>query len=89
MSKIIQKQELNEQHQLFSEFPATSYLEWRQAAEKSLKGASFEEKLVSQTYEGIELQPMYFQEDIRNLSYRSSKPGSAPYVHVLPYQVKG
>ncbi|MCH6264465.1 methylmalonyl-CoA mutase family protein [Neobacillus citreus] len=91
MSKVIQKQELNEENQLFSEFPAASYREWRQAAEKTLKGASFEQKLISQTYEGIELQPMYFQEDIRDLSYLSSRPGSAPYVRgtrALGYQEK-
>ena len=61
MSKVIQKQELNVEKQLFSEFPTTSYQEWRQAAEKALKGASFEEKLVSETYEGIDLHHMYVE----------------------------
>ena len=84
-------QEIMEEKHLFSEFPVPSYQEWRQAAEKTLKGASFEEKLVSKTYEGISLQPMYRQEDIEGLTHLSSRPGAAPYVRgtqALGYQEK-
>ena len=41
------------------EFPPVQYDEWRKVAEESLKGASFEKKLVTHTYEGIDLQPIY------------------------------
>jgi methylmalonyl-CoA mutase len=91
MLKVDQKQELNKENQLFSEFPVPTYLEWRKAAEKSLKGASFEEKLVTETYEGISLQPMYRQEDIEGLPHLSSLPGAVPYVRgtrALGYQEK-
>ena len=91
MLKVDQKQELNEENQLFSEFPVPTYQEWRKAVEKSLKGASFEEKLVSKNYEGISLQPMYRQEDIEGLSHLSSLPGAVPYVRgtrALGYQEK-
>ncbi|MCP5420647.1 MAG: acyl-CoA mutase large subunit family protein [Gammaproteobacteria bacterium] len=65
---------------LFSEFPATAYDEWRQAVEKVLKGAPFDKKLITQTYEGIALQPLYQQEDIAALPHLESLPGFAPYV---------
>jgi methylmalonyl-CoA mutase len=83
--------ELNEETRRFSEFPVPSYEEWRQVAEKTLKGGSFEEKLISKTYEGISLQPMYRQEDIEGLSHLSTPPGAVPYVrgpHALGYQEK-
>ncbi|WP_338448243.1 methylmalonyl-CoA mutase family protein [Niallia oryzisoli] len=83
MTKVIHKQvdqEVHEGSQLFREFPFPSYQEWRKAAEQSLKGASFEEKLVLKTYEEILLQPMYRKEDIEGLSHLSSLPGAAPYV---------
>jgi len=44
----------------FDEFPAATPEEWRVAAESTLKGASFEKKLITQTPEGIALQPIYF-----------------------------
>lgn len=94
MTKEVQEKdylELNEENRLFSEFPVPSYEEWKKTVEKTLKGASFEEKVVSKTYEGISLQPMYRQEDIEGLSHLSSKPGAAPYVRgtrALGYQEK-
>lgn len=63
----------------FEEFPQPTYQDWRQAAEKSLKGASFD-KLITDTYEGISLKPLYLQEDIRNLPHTGSLPGIAPFV---------
>ncbi|MFA9558317.1 methylmalonyl-CoA mutase family protein [Evansella sp. AB-rgal1] len=61
------------------EFPISSYDMWRSVAEKSLKGASFE-KLLTHTYEGITLKPMYRQEDVKDMPHLSSLPGKAPYV---------
>lgn len=65
---------------LFSEFPYPTYEEWRQAAEKTLKGAPFEKRLVTKTYEGIDLQPLYRQEDVADLPFIDSLPGFPPYV---------
>jgi methylmalonyl-CoA mutase len=65
---------------LFSEFSRVTYKQWRDAAEQALKGASFEKKLITKTYEGIDLQPIYWQEDIEDLSQAVSLPGEAPYV---------
>lgn len=76
---------------LFGEFHVPTYEEWRQLAEKTLKGGSFEERLVTETYEGIPLKPMYRKEDIEQLPHISTFPGEAPYVRgtkPLGYQEK-
>ncbi|WP_227937675.1 methylmalonyl-CoA mutase family protein [Alkalihalobacillus deserti] len=63
----------------FSEFDIPSYEQWREITEKSLKGASFEKRLVTDTYEGISLQPMYRKEDAVNLPFLQSLPGKTPF----------
>jgi len=65
---------------LFSDFSPHSYDDWRKAIDKALKGAPFEKKLVTKTYENIALQPIYRQEDIAELPHIGSLPGFAPYV---------
>ncbi len=65
---------------LLSDFPSHTYDQWHAAAEALLKGASFEQKLVSKTYEGITIQPIYRREDIANLEHRKHFPGSASLV---------
>jgi len=42
-----------------AEFPATSQAEWRKLVEAALKGASFEKRLVSQSYDGLRIEPLY------------------------------
>ncbi len=64
----------------FSEFPVTSYAEWREAAEATLRGAPFEKRLITRTYENIDLQPLYRQDDTAGVSHLGSLPGFAPYV---------
>lgn len=83
----MQKQEENldvpatqEQQRFFAEFPYPTYEEWRAESEKSLKGANWEKKLLTKTYEGIELQPMYRMEDIADNTHCLSLPGSFPFV---------
>ncbi len=44
---------------LASEFPATSRDEWLALVEKTLKGVPFDKKLVTTTYDGLKLQPLY------------------------------
>ena len=44
---------------LAAEFPATSEADWRKLVEAALKGASFDKKLVSQTYDGLRVEPLY------------------------------
>lgn len=64
---------------LFAEFNASSRDEWVEATVKSLRGKPFE-KLVKNTYEGIDLQPMYRIEDIEDIAHIDTLPGQYPYV---------
>ncbi len=63
---------------LFAEFPVATPADWRKAAEEFLAGAPFEKKLITRTPEGIDLQPIYTQEDTSGLS--EMWPGLPPYV---------
>ncbi len=65
---------------LLTEFPEHTYDQWHAAAEALLKGASFEQKLVSKTYEDITIQPIYRREDIADLEHLKHFPGSASLV---------
>lgn len=65
---------------LFQSFPVPTYEQWREAAEKSLKGAAFDAKLLTKTYEGITLQPIYRQDDVEKLAHIHATPGEAPYL---------
>lgn len=52
-------QELDQDLTLATEFPATTAAEWRALVDAALKGASFEKRLVSQTYDGLKVEPLY------------------------------
>lgn len=60
------------------EFPAVNYEQWRELAEIALKGASFDKKLVTHTYEGLDLQPIYTR--MEGGSDKAGSPGRPPYV---------
>ena len=62
----------------FDEFAASSYDEWKEAAVAALKGAPFEKKMFTPTYEGITLSPMYTAEDTKDLTAARTFPGSYP-----------
>ncbi len=65
---------------LFPEFSFPSYDEWYEQAVASLKGEPFEKKVLTKTYEGIQLKPMYWPEDMENLAHMGTFPGFPPYV---------
>lgn len=65
---------------LFRDFSKPTYEEWKARAEKLLNGASFTQKLVTDTYESIPLQPLYREEDVKDLPHIASIPGAVPYV---------
>jgi methylmalonyl-CoA mutase len=64
---------------LKSDFSTPTYEEWKAIAEEHLKGVPFEEALSTHTYEGIVLQPIYCQKDIKDLPYLGGKPGFGNY----------
>lgn len=61
---------------LLSEFPRATPEQWRAAAEALLKGAPFEKKLITPTYEGINLQPIYGPESVAHLPFAGEFPGA-------------
>ena len=63
----------------FAEFPVAGAAEWRAAAEATLGGKPFD-KLITPTYEGIALQPIYRREDAAGLAFADTLPGQPPYV---------
>lgn len=66
--------------QLQIDFPYPSKEEWRKEVDPLLKGAPYEKVMITKTYEGIDLQPIYCQEDIKDLPHLDEMPGFAPYV---------
>ncbi|MEH7351742.1 methylmalonyl-CoA mutase family protein [Gottfriedia acidiceleris] len=80
MSENTKTSNHNLEENLFAEFPKPTVQEWRDVVEKSLKGATIEEKLVTKTYEEIILKPMYGEEDIANYPYLNAQPGEFPFV---------
>ena len=48
---------------LAAEFPAASRDLWLALVEGVLKGADFEKKLVSRTYDGLRIEPLYGKSD--------------------------
>ena len=68
-----------EEFRLLDDFAPVTPEEWRAAALKLLKGKSFEETLLTATYEGITLQPLYTQADLAGLP-TDSLPGFPPFL---------
>jgi methylmalonyl-CoA mutase len=60
---------------LLQDFPPATYADWRTAAEKLLKGAPFEKKLLTPLPEEITLQPIYNASDLPSDSSRHDLPG--------------
>ena len=65
----------SEKRRLLEEFPAHTYEEWKEAAVQLLKGRPFEKTLVTPTYEGFSLEPIYTRETAGELSHLRDAPG--------------
>jgi methylmalonyl-CoA mutase len=70
---------LNKELNVKSDFSTPAYEEWKAVAEEHLKGVPFEKALISHTYEGIDLYPIYCREDIKDLPHPDEKPGFGNY----------
>ena len=64
---------------LGNDFPSVDYQAWKRMAEADLEGASFEQKLVTHTYEGIDIQPVYTRRDWPAENDPAGFPGLAPF----------
>ncbi len=72
-------QESASNKRLLTEFKPHTKEEWRVAVDKLLKGKPYEKIMLTRTYEGITLDPIYWQEDIENLPNSSELPGFDNY----------
>jgi methylmalonyl-CoA mutase len=71
---------LDENISLKKDFPIPSYIDWKKQVEKDLKGESFEKRLITKTYEGINLRPIYTSDDIKDLPQLNDFPGFENYL---------
>lgn len=65
---------------LAGDFPAATDEQWLKLLDKVLAGAPFEKKLVSKTYDGIAIRPLYTEADWKAANDPSGLPGGAPFV---------
>ncbi len=61
-------------------FPAIDDEQWREAAIASLKGGRFEERLISHTYDGIEIAPLYTALASASAVSAAGPAGAAPFI---------
>lgn len=59
---------------------AAALARWRATVDAELKGASFEKKFVTRTFEGIALQPLYTRADLAGVPHLDAAPGAAPFL---------
>ncbi|MBR6012171.1 MAG: acyl-CoA mutase large subunit family protein [Selenomonadaceae bacterium] len=62
------------------EFTPPTYEEWKEACIELLKGAPFEKKMYTKTYEGITFDPMYFRAATEDILPKKSFPGMGDYL---------
>ena len=58
-------------------FEPASHEDWVKLAEQTLKGADFEKRLVSTTYDGLKLQPVYAKSEGLTVPARAQSDGWA------------
>lgn len=65
---------------LRDDFAPVDYATWKRAAEADLKGVPFAKKLVGHTHEGIDLQPIYSEENAPTVGDPGGFPGLPPFI---------
>ena len=71
---------LGDKPDLIKDFPVLNFDDWKKQVEKDLKGESFDKKLITKTYEEINLQPLYTSNDIKDLPQINNFPGFQNYL---------
>jgi methylmalonyl-CoA mutase len=61
------------------DFPTPTYDEWVAEVDKALKGAPFDKKMFTKTYEGITVRPIYTHQDWPSTGDPSGFPGAMPF----------
>jgi methylmalonyl-CoA mutase len=65
---------------LLEEFPAATPAQWREAAEKLLKGAPYDKIMMRQSPEGIRLEPIFWKDVLDTLPAAATQPGFDGYL---------
>jgi methylmalonyl-CoA mutase len=76
---LLENTMLEPEFTLADAFAPVDYATWREAVEKDLKGVPFEKKLVTHTYEGFQIPPVYRREDWEGSGDPSGFPGLFPF----------
>ncbi|MBN1299859.1 MAG: acyl-CoA mutase large subunit family protein [Melioribacteraceae bacterium] len=71
---------LEDNLKLKNDFPPVKFEDWKNQAITDLKGADFNKKLLTDTYEQIKIKPIYTSDDIKDLKHISNLPGFVNYV---------
>ncbi|MFT5315363.1 MAG: methylmalonyl-CoA mutase, partial [Candidatus Krumholzibacteriia bacterium] len=71
---------MDQPQKILDEFAVPTAAEWRQEVDRLLKGASFEQKMLTRTGEGVTISPLYSSQDTKDIPWLNSLPGQAPYV---------
>jgi len=61
------------------EFEIPTYEQWLATVEQQLKGVPFEKKLITETLEGIKLQPLFRGDELAARQQGLSEPGQYPF----------
>jgi len=61
------------------DFPTPTYDQWVAEVDKALKGAPFDKKMFTKTYEGITVRPIYTRQDWPSTGDPSGFPGATPF----------
>jgi methylmalonyl-CoA mutase len=64
---------------ILDDFPPVGYEVWKAQVLLELKGVPFETKMITHTYDGVNIQPIYTAESWPSANDPSGFPGSAPY----------
>ncbi|NLA90866.1 MAG: methylmalonyl-CoA mutase, partial [Synergistaceae bacterium] len=80
MESEVQKNTLEIPPVEFDEFSPPPCEEWRSEAEAAPKGAAYDKKMYSKTYEGITLEPLYTAERAKGGGYEGAFPGIFPFL---------
>lgn len=73
-------QTLPKEFKLRDEFAPSSYRDWKALTEVDLKGVPFEKKLITKTYENIDLEPLYTKEHLEILKNIEQFPGFSNFL---------
>jgi methylmalonyl-CoA mutase len=71
---------LPETFRIQDDFPPVDYDQWRSVVDQALGGAPFERKLVSRTYDGVDIQPIYCSRGEGQLDDPLGVPGFTPFI---------